>query len=254
MENTLLQHIYTMIYNKNTAKPIWKDLNIYSSPNKNKRKYVGAPNPGRDFEKSVPLYKFLIKTHEERDVRAIRKLIFEGKIRVNEVVVKELKHPLHYYDYLSIDDKTYIVIFKKEFKVHSYHRIPYVQNELVYPVLKWFLKDNFCMVNTYQNKLFKFTPTQELYKTLRDIDSVIYYDLKTKIYRLSTISEKQPYKEIVKLTGKQMYHNFFIEDRSTYDGKIKLILKKSSTTESTKTITVILPKTIFKKKYVPYFL
>lgn len=240
-----------MIYNNYTAKPLWKDLKIYESANRNKRRYVCAPNPGRDHEKSVPLYKFLLKTSQIRDVRVIKDLIYQGKIRVNNVVVKNLKHPLHFYDYLTQEDITYLVVFQREHKEHVFQKIGYMHEEYVLPVSRWFLKNGLCMVNTYQNKLFSFTPSSQLYDKLRKLDSVIYYNPKTLESRVSTISEKQQFNLLIKLTGKQVYQKFMIIEHSEYDKKVNLSLKKENSETS---CTVILPKSMFRKRYLPNIL
>lgn len=240
-----------MIYNNYTAKPLWKDLKSYESVNRTARRYVTAPNPGRDSGKCVPLYKFLLKTNHQRDVRVIKDMIYQGKIKVNNVIVKDLKHPLQYYDYLTMENINYIVIFKREHKLHEYHKVTYIGDQFVLPVARWFLKDGLCMVNTYQNKMFSFTPNAELFTKLRVLDSVIYYDPLTGEHRLSTLSEKQEFNQIVKLTGKQIYQNFTVDSCTEYDNKINLIIKKDLDSKPTQ---IILPKSMFRSRYLPYVL
>ena len=240
-----------MIYNNYTAKPLWKDLKSYDSVDRTARRYITAPNPGRDSSKCVPLYKFLLKTNHIRDVRVLKSMIHKGEIKVNNVIVKELKHPLQYYDYLTVDHINYIVIFKREQKLHEYHKVIYIGDQFVLPVARWFLKDGLCMVNTYQNKMFSFTPSVELFTQLRVLDSVIYYNPVTSEHRLSTLSEKQEFNQLIKLTGKQIYQKFLVDSFTEYDNKINLILRRE---ENSKPTQVILPKSMFRARYLPYVL
>lgn len=207
-------------YNKYTAKKVWKVLDTDKNVDRNKRRYVQKPNPGRPYEDSVPLFKLLKKTYEIRDVVQLKKLILTRQIKVNQNVVTDLKHPVHNLDYLTCKDQHYQIIFNKFNKLIIFNLKKYESKQLYYNVKRWFLKDNKCMVLTFQNKLFTFEIEQALFDKLRKIDSVIIKDLETKSVQVSNIFDEKVPNSVYRLTGKLKYKDYHIKDLKI-EGQLK---------------------------------
>lgn len=195
--------------NLNNAKKIWKD-NILQKKNINKRKYIVVPNPGKPFERTLPLKTILkLNNLENKD------------IFVNDCIVKDLKYPVSYLDYLQVKGQTYLVDLVKIGKKTKCKLIN-VKDRKYYPVRRWYLDKGKCKVLTLQGKIFTFEKDKELFESLKTLTLVICKEkeglklinaLKSKCFHLS------------KLTGKDQYVNYEVINFSKEDSFIQLDLK-----------------------------
>lgn len=176
-----------MIYNKFNAPDLWPR-------SESKGKYVMAPKPGRPFVHSVALTSLLKRSYG----RDYKKEILAGQISVNDVVVKELKHPVCFLDYLQIKGVKFQVYYTKVGKSYKFTLKSYNFEKEIYPVKKWSIKDGQCLVNTFQNKNVNFEINEPLFEKLRD---PYYVVVGTQLVDLRTIG---PY-SVYKLTGKDKF-------------------------------------------------
>ena len=234
-------------YNKQSAKKEWVDLNPYTTKNRCARRYVRAPNPGRNFDFTVSLYSLLVKTYQSNTVM-LKKLIYQGGVKVNEKVVKELDHPVHYLDYLEINDKKHQVFFMRDKKLTTFYLSPYQSKNLLYNVKKWVLKKGKCIVNTFQNKIFTFEISPQLFESLRPYDSVINKNIQTGEYEISTLTILFPKVKLIKLTGKDKYHCYEILDLKIQNENTHLRLIKEN--DPAYELSVILRNIDFRKRYI----
>ena len=228
-------------YNKYTAKKHWKDLKPHKTVQRNKNRYVQAPNPGRSFEHAVPFYGFLKKTLS-KELKLLRSQVLKGYYKVNGSIVKDLKHPLVYGDYVTMEDSTYMVKLTKPKNTYEYHLVK--TDLLYYNVKNWLIKDNQILVITFQNKNFKMEKTEENFAILRSYDGGIVYD-DSGIPRLIRLGEVFPL-ELIKLTGRDKYSCYKIKTIEFKDRAYDLELES----ESGLSKRVVLSKTQFKIKYL----
>lgn len=222
-----------MITNLNNAKKIWRDNKVFEK-SRCKRRYIVTPRPGRIFEKSLPIIT-LLKI-------CLAKETME-EIKVNHKPVKDKRYPVCHLDYVQISGKKHQVFMFRKGKKHKVSLVPVKSSTEYYPVIKWFLRTQKCMVLTFQNKLFTFDIDEKNFDMMRKGVCLV----RKEDEKIDLIQAPFDAFEMTKLTGKDAFTSYEVCEFRTEGSFIymKLLKKEEDTVKEVK-----IHRSVYVKKYV----